>query len=187
MKIIESGMPGEEVWETFFDPEEILHKMDVSPELKAVADFGCGYGTFTLPAAQIVSGTVYAIDVERGLIDLLEDKVKQLGLKNIITLCRDIEAEGTGLSSESIDYVMLFNILHGSHPEKLVSEAYRVLRLGGRAGVIHWNYDSRTPRGPPMRIRLKPQQITRLAEDRGFKLEKKIDLKPYHYGLILRK
>jgi len=37
--------------------------------------------------------------------------------------------------------------------------AYRILKIGGKAGLIHWNYDSTTPRGPSMDIRPKPIEM----------------------------
>ncbi|MFH1125666.1 MAG: class I SAM-dependent methyltransferase [Candidatus Altiarchaeota archaeon] len=187
MKVIESGMPDEELWEMFFKPEDILRKMGVSSKLNDIADFGSGYGTFTIPASRIISGTVYAIDLEKELIESLNGKVKKDSITNVKAILRDIEAEGTGLKSESLDYVMLFNILHGETPKKLLAEAYRILKQDGTVGIIHWNYDPTTPRGPPMEHRLKPEQITILARDVGFKLEKRVNIKPYHYGLIMKK
>ena len=50
MKTRESGMPEESLWATFFTPEEVLHKLGL-PTAGDVVDFGCGYGTFTIPAA----------------------------------------------------------------------------------------------------------------------------------------
>jgi len=183
MKVQESGMPDEQLWETFFKPEDILRRMGLSKKVKDAADFGCGYGTFTIPAAKIVSGTVYAIDLEKALVESLKDKAKNAGFQNIKPILRDIDSEGSSLQDESVDYVMLFNILHGSHAEKILKEAHRILKPEGVAGVIHWNYASATPRGPPMEIRLRPEQILQKAEMAGFRLKKKIDLKPYHFGL----
>ncbi len=187
MKVAESGMPDEELWGTFFKPDDILRKMGVSRKLNDIADFGSGYGTFTLPAAEIISGTVYAVDIERGLIGSLKNKVKKEGITNVKPLRKDIESEGTGLKDELVDYVMMFNILHGNHTKKILKEAYRILKPKGSIGVIHWNYDPTTPRGPPMEIRLKPEQTIKTAEEAGFGLKTRIDLKPYHYGIILQK
>jgi len=187
MKVAESGMPDEKLWETFFRPEDILRKMGLSEKVKDVVDFGCGYGTFTLPAAKIVSGVVYAVDIEEEMVESIKDKSKKSGLQNIKALRKDIESEGTGLKDESVDYVLLFNILHGENPKKILREAYRIIKPGGRIGIIHWKYDSTTPRGPPMELRLRPEKIIEFGEDLGFKLEKKLDLKPYHYGLVVEK
>ncbi|HQT44769.1 MAG TPA: class I SAM-dependent methyltransferase [Candidatus Micrarchaeota archaeon] len=187
MKVAESGMPNEKLWRTFFKPEAILRKMGVSRKLKDIADFGSGYGTFTLPAARIVSGTIYAIDIEKGLVESLRDKVKAEGIMNVKPLCKDIEAEGTGLKGDSVDYAIMFNILHGNHAKGILKEACRILKPEARAGIIHWNYDPATPRGPPMEIRLKPEQIMKTAEEAGFRVKARIDLKPHHYGIMLQK
>lgn len=49
MKTRESGMPGEALWESFFDPPTVLARLGLTPEARGVVEFGCGYGTFTLP------------------------------------------------------------------------------------------------------------------------------------------
>jgi len=187
MKVAESGMPDEKLWETFFKPEDILPKMGVSRKTKDAADFGSGYGTFTIPAARIVSGTVYAVDIDEEMVESVKDTAKRSGLPNIKALWRDIESEGTGLKDGSMDYVMLFNILHGESLKKILEEAHRVLLPGGMIGVIHWNYDPTTPRGPPMELRLRPEQALNLAESVGFGLRRRLELRPYHYGLVMRK
>ena len=53
MKARESGMPEESVWAGFFAPETILRKLGLTSSCGDVVDFGCGYGTFTIPAARI--------------------------------------------------------------------------------------------------------------------------------------
>ena len=102
-------------------------------------------------------------------------------------ILRDFVSQGSGLKDGSVDYVFLFNMLHIEKPETLLKESYRILKVGGRVGIIHWNYDPATPRGPPMDIRPRPEQLKCWAESVGFIFEKKLNLKPYHYGLVLRK
>jgi ubiquinone/menaquinone biosynthesis C-methylase UbiE len=82
---------------------------------------------------------------------------------------------------------MLFNILHAEKPEELLKEAYRILKTGGKLGVIHWNYDPETPRGPPIGIRPRPEQCAKWAIEVGFKFENRHDLELYHYGLVFSK
>jgi ubiquinone/menaquinone biosynthesis C-methylase UbiE len=121
------------------------------------------------------------------MIEVVESKAKALSLNNVETILRDFLSDGSGLKGEWVDYVFLFNILHLEKPESLLKESYRILKAGGRVGIIHWNYDPKTPRGPPMNIRPRPEQCKRWAENVGFIFEKRLDLKPYHYGLVLRK
>lgn len=189
MKIYDSGMPEEKVWDSFFDQAGILAKLQLTSECKDVVEFGCGYGTFTIPAASIIKGNVFAIDIEQEMLDSTRAAASQSCLTNIKCILRDFVKDGTGLPENSVDYAMVFNILHYEKPVKLLQEAFQVLRNGGIVSIIHWNYDPETPRGPEMNIRPKPEQCRQWAEQAGLKMtgDGIIDLPPYHYGMALRK
>ena len=187
MKIRESGMPQREMWEKFFDPLKIFARLGINKQTIDVAEFGCGYGTFTIPAAKIVKGKIYAFDIEPDMIRMTDEEAKKQGLNNVQSVLRDFITEGSGLPDESVDYVMLFNILHLEKPIVLLREAKRILRAGGKLGIIHWNYDPATPRGPSMDIRPKPEDCLRWAQSAGFTEPVQYDLKPYHYGIVMKK
>jgi ubiquinone/menaquinone biosynthesis C-methylase UbiE len=189
MKTRESGMPKEEMWAGFFDPEAILKKLDLECEVRSLVDFGCGYGTFALAAARIIAGTVHAIDIEPEMVATTRSKAEAEGLHNVETILRDFVGEGTGLPDQSVDYAMLFNILHAEDPGLLLNEAFRILRPGSLLAIIHWNFDPTTPRGPAMEIRPRPEQCRAWAEEAGFHLRQPgiIDLPPHHYGLVFER
>ena len=180
-------MPNEEQWDKYFEPKAILKRLGLNHTIKDVADFGSGYGTFTIPAAQEISGNIYALEIEPEMIKTLKQKAKDFKLSNVKTVQRDFISDGSGLSNSSVDFVMLFNILHLEKPTDLLKEAYRILKPGGKVVIMHWNYDASTPRGPPMKIRPKPEQVRQWAESVGFIFEQQLDLKPYHYAVVLRK
>lgn len=180
-------MPDECTWAGFFKPCDILREMELVDATSDIAEFGCGYGTFTMPASKMVRGKVYSMDIEPDLVKGVRKRSELKGLCNVVVEIRDFVSEGSGLPDESVDYVMLFNILHAEDPTGLLKEAYRILRPGGKVGVIHWNYDPTTPRGPPMEIRPRPEQCVEWAIGSGFELIKTCDLKPYHYGLVFSK
>jgi SAM-dependent methyltransferase len=182
MKTRESGMPAEEVWQEYFDPVIILEKLGLTSDCDCVVDFGCGYGTFSIPAAQIVRGVVHALDVDPDMVATTAAKAKQL--PNLFAIRRDFLADGCGLPEAVADYVMLFNILHAVEASLLVLEAKRVLRLGGKLAVVHWNYNPTTPRGPSMEIRLQPAECITLVQDAGLAVSELVDLPPYHYGFV---
>ena len=171
----------------FFEPFEVLSALGIDDTVVDVAEFGCGYGTFTIPTATLISGDIYAIDIEQEMISTVKERAQGSGLANIVLMLRDFIADGSGLADVSVDYVMLFNILHDERPERILNEAYRILRPKGSVGIIHWNYDSGTPRGPPMDIRPKPEQCYEWALKAGFTYLSSHDLKPYHYGFVFAK
>jgi len=187
MKIRESGMPDKDMWENFFDAEEILVTLGLDNQVNNVAEFGCGFGTFTIPAAKLIKGKVYAIDIEPDMIRATEEEARKHKLNNVETILRDFMVEGSGFPNASVDYVMLFNILHLENPKALLNESKRILEIGGKLGIVHWNYDPKTPRGPTMEIRPKPEKCIEWAEAVGFKFVERHDLKPYHYGIVLEK
>lgn len=177
-------MPEKGIWEQFFIPEKVLETLGLDGCVWDVAEFGCGYGTFTIPAARLIQGKIYAIDMEPKMIALTQNKAQENGLTNVKTITRDFIADGTGLKDASVDYVMLFNILHVENPVNLLKEARRILTTKGKLGIIHWNYDASTPRGPSMNIRPKPEQCISWAEEVGFAKPMRYELKPYHYGIL---
>ena len=180
-------MPQEKKWNEFFDPIKILELLGVNKNIVDLVDFGCGYGTFTIPAACLIKGKAYAIDIDPEMVKAVARKAKELNLNNVEAILRDFVLEGSGLEDSSVDYVMLFNILHGKKPKTLLKEVYRILKPNGKIAIVHWNYNSTTPRGPPMDIRSKLEQCRSWAESVGFIFKKKIGLKPHHYAIILKR
>lgn len=189
MKTRESGMPEESLWSQFFDAERVLQALGLSPESGDVVDFGCGYGTFAVPAARMVKGTVHALDIDPAMVGATAEAAAGQGLSNVRVCERDFVALGSGLPDAVAGYVMLFNILHAEDPLVLLREARRNLRAGGTLAVMHWNYDPATPRGPSMEIRPRPEQLCDWAFQVGFEPfgEEPIDLPPFHYGMVFRK
>lgn len=185
MKIRESGMPEETYWESFFDIREIFSKLKLDNTISDVVEFGSGYGTFTIPAAKIIKSNIFALDIDTEMIDRLKQKSEQENLFNIKIFEKDFVKEGSGLKDYSVDYVMLFNILHAENPDLLLNEAYRILKQSGKLGIIHWIPSSATPRGPSLDIRPTPVQCSNWIRTAKFKIiNAEISLPPYHYGIL---
>jgi ubiquinone/menaquinone biosynthesis C-methylase UbiE len=188
MKARESGMPEEKMWEQFFDVDKILNELEVDNKIEKLVDLGSGYGTFTIPVSRKIKGNVYAYDIENSLIKKLESKIETDDINNVILFNMDFISKGTGLQNEEVDYVMLFNILHAEKSAAILDEAFRILKREGKIGIIHWNYDSSTPRGPSMTIRPKPEELKSLLIKSGFSIIKyNVNLPPYHYGILAQK
>ena len=187
-KIRESGMPDEAYWETFFNPGCIVGKLDCTGPIDVV-EFGCGYGLFTIPAAKLVSGTVYALDIDPAMVVATEERAVAASVRNVVAEERDFIADGCGRPDGSVGYAMLFNILHVEDPVALLREAYRALIPGGRLGAIHWKHDPATPRGPALAIRPPLDQCRRWAEEAGFEFVRGEDLCccSWHWGMVLKR
>jgi SAM-dependent methyltransferase len=189
MKGRESAMPEEIYWQSFYDADCIVEKLECAKNKReSIAEFASGYGTFTFPVAKRTSGVVHAFDIEPELVTLVRHRAQGFGLSTIRVEVRDFVAHGTGLPSRSIDHAMIYNLLHIEGPVRLLKEAFRILKPAAALSIIHWKYDPTTPRGPSMGIRPRPEQCRAWAEAAGFKFVSDQDLSAcchYHYGMLL--
>jgi SAM-dependent methyltransferase len=175
MKIRDSGMPSEDYWETLFDVPLILSRLGIT-EFHDVAELGCGYGTFTVPIAEAISGTLYTFDVDPEMIARTKERVTELP---VVCELRDVMETGFGVKA---DAVLLFNILHCVDPQSLLRQAAAAAPV---VLAIHWQH-RQTPRGPSLDTRPKPEQIIEWANGVGLEAGEVIDLPPWHYGFRLR-
>ena len=63
-----------------FSPKDELNKLDIQ-EGQKILDYGCGIGSYTLPAASLVGkkGRVYALDKEQLAVRRVQEKPKRKG------------------------------------------------------------------------------------------------------------
>lgn len=191
MKGRESGMPDETYWASFFNPKGILDRLLITHNDGCnLIEFGCGYGTFTLPAASRTRGQVTALDIEPEMVNLVNLRAREASAANVRAEIRDFIEHGTGVEDGSQGHAMVFNLLHVEQPLALLREACRTLQPGGIVSIIHWRSDIETPRGPPLAIRPKPEQCAAWLSEAGFTSVVHVALgsaAPYHFGLLAQR
>ncbi len=125
----------------FSDPQKNIQQFAVTPGM-TVADCGSGSGFCTLAAARAVGsmGKVYAIDINKEMLERIIRTAQHEGLENIETIWGDIdEPNGTRLADEAVQRVILSNALFQvEKKEVLVEEIKRILRPDGRVLVVDW-------------------------------------------------
>ena len=127
----DSGMPDEAYWESLFDVPLIISRLGIQ-RFRDVAELGCGYGTFSIPVARAISGTLYTFDMDPSMVARTRERGRGL---RITAAVRDVMVEGFGVQA---DAVLLFNILHCEEPVTLLRRAAEALKPGGEVLVIHW-------------------------------------------------
>jgi ubiquinone/menaquinone biosynthesis C-methylase UbiE len=181
-------MPAEDLWASFFNVDLILSELHINSGIRDMVEVGCGYGIFTVPVAKKISGYLFAFDIEDGMLEIVKQKLIKENIHNVNLEQRDLLTQKTGLADNSIDYVLLFNILHYESPLEFINEAYRILKQYGKVGIIHWRSDIETPRGPDLSIRPKPEQILKWIDKSEFSIYREpVIIEPYHYGLVISK
>lgn len=157
----------EERRRTLIEPETIL-RWFVGPRREGVfLDVGCGPGFFALAAAQLLpDGTVLAVDREEAMLTVLQRRVRELGQRNVVTLCA--EAEALPLPDAEADWALLAFVLHDlEKPQAALRELRRVLKPGASLLVLEWQ-PVESAFGPPVEIRIGLQEVLAKLQAAGF-------------------
>jgi ubiquinone/menaquinone biosynthesis C-methylase UbiE len=115
--------------ELLFRPDRILAPF--IREGMTVADVGCGPGFFTVPMARLAgpSGRVFAVDLQRAMLE----KVRAKALKEMVDdriVLRECGPDSLGLQ-EPLDFALCFWMLHEvPSQEHLLSELAGLLKPG---------------------------------------------------------
>jgi len=169
----------------FISPKKILNDQLVLESTMLAADLGCGSGEWVIPLAEILEGgKVYAIDLLDEPLSVIRSKARDRGLDNIELVKSDIEGVITRLLANSLDLVLMTNMLFQIKDRKAVfEEAGRVLKPGGRVLVIEWNEGAGI--GPEQKV--SKGELVNLAAGVGFSLVSEFSAGTFHYGLVLKK
>ena len=167
------------------DPETILKSIGIEKGM-TVTDFGCGPGFFALPAANMVGkdGLVYAVDSDAIMLKHLNDNIKKTGIERKVIKIIESDVSKTSIPSGSVDITLFANILHDiPHKESFFEEIKRISKPGAKVVDVDWK-KAQTEHGPPLDIRLSEEESRKILSENGFKVLKRIEAGPNHYGLV---
>jgi ubiquinone/menaquinone biosynthesis C-methylase UbiE len=156
------------------DSKLVFHELKLNSG-EIFLDLGCGAGDYAIQAAKIVenTGTVYALDQWKEVIDALSEKAIAQGLRNIRAIKLDIISL-LPIEDKIIDVCLIAQVLHGfdlSQDTKILfAEISRVLKPAGRLAILEFKKEE-VGFGPPMNIRLLPEDIEAVIVQYGFKKE----------------
>ncbi len=156
--------------EHLIPPETLIRQMPIQKE-HTLLDVGAGTGFFTIPMAENTSSKVYAMDPDRRMLSVIEEKAKEKGLTNI-ELIQDY-IENLSIQNNSIDFVMASLILHEvSSLTKALSNIFEVLKTGGHLLCLEYEKDDLIIEGPPMSIRIGSEELEKALTLIGFEIVK---------------
>ncbi len=122
------------LWRGLYSGPKILRKwkkVNLLREGQTFLDYGCGTGSFSIPAAKIVGagGRVYALDCFPRQLEIVQRRSRGEDLANIQTLLSD---NSIGLPDECIDVIWMCDVLHEVKEKRAVlEELHRVLKKEG--------------------------------------------------------
>jgi arsenite methyltransferase len=164
-------------------PQEVIKALNIK-EGEVIADIGAGSGYFTVCLARPVGekGRIYAVDVSPDMIVHLNRRVRDLKLRNVVTiLCAP---DDPLLADASVDRFFVCDTWHhiNGHP-KYLGLMKRMLKPGGQVIMVDFK-KAKTPVGPPMEMRIDRDDLVREMETNGFELAAEHTFLEYQYFLV---
>jgi ubiquinone/menaquinone biosynthesis C-methylase UbiE len=171
----------------FVDQEAVFRVLSLGPSATFL-DIGCGRGDYSLAVAERIGpvGKVYAVDAWQEGLQVVEQRAQIQGISNIKTIQANAN-EGIPLSAESIDVAFMATVFHDllreSTGERALQEIKRVLKFDGSLAIVEFKKIEDTP-GPPLEVRLAPEEVEEKLIPFGFTKETVLDVGPYHYLFV---
>jgi ubiquinone/menaquinone biosynthesis C-methylase UbiE len=164
------------------DPEILFSKLELKQK-DVILDLGCGAGDYSLYASKLISsGKIYALDMQKNILDALEEEAIHQDIHNISTQVYKIP-DKLNLEDQSIDVCFIATVLHALDLERvsfnLFKEIRRVLKTGGRLVILECN-NNRKGFGPPSNRRISALKLKELLGKYGFE-EIRCDNLGYNY------
>ena len=172
---------GRDEWQK---PEQVIQSLEIRPG-ERVADLGSGGGYFTFRLAQAVgpAGKVYAVDVDRGMIENVAERAQKAGLRNVETILA--KYDDPSLPESGVDLIFTSNAYH--HIEmraQYFANAAKYLRPGGRIAIVDFNgkswfgiFGHHTP----------GEVVKKEMEEAGYRLERELDFLDRQHFLVFSK
>jgi len=125
-------------------PDEMLTMMHLE-DGDVVADIGAGSGFFTRRMAKLVAptGTVYAVDIQPEMLEILQGHVEEEGLTGIVPVLS--EFDDPKLPAGEIDWILLVDVYHefGNH-EAMLAKMREALTADGRVALLEYRVEDGT-------------------------------------------
>jgi ubiquinone/menaquinone biosynthesis C-methylase UbiE len=154
---------------------------------QTICDLGCGNGFYTLELARMVGpkGEVYAVDIQREMLQMLMERSTQVGFRNIRPVLGS--AVDPNLPEGKVDMVLCVDVYHEfSHPAEMLAAIRRSLSEDGLLVLAEF-------RGEDPAVPIKPlhkmtkEQVTKELGACGFALDREFDRLPWQHLMFFKK
>ena len=112
-----------------------------------VADIGVGTGYIARRISPKIgeTGTIYGVDIQQEMLDLLAEQMEAVGITNVKGVLGTIS--DPKLPPESVDLAIMVDVYHEfSHPYEMMQNICRGLKTGGRVAFVEYRAeDSSVP------------------------------------------
>ena len=163
-------------------PVDTLRRVGFKEDM-VLCDIGAGTGIFSIPASEISSKDIYALEKSDSMIEILKNRKADKGIKNL--KIKKVKSDILPMEDNICDIVILITVLHHiENKEFMASEIKRILKKKGKLLIIEF-HKRETTMGPPVEIRISQEELERFSNENEFKINSKLVLGDNFYGIIL--
>jgi ubiquinone/menaquinone biosynthesis C-methylase UbiE len=162
------------------NPAALVAALELKSD-QVVADVGAGTGYYSFRMAPQVA-RVLAVDIQQEMLDLLELKAKQLGIRNVQTVLGTVS--DPTLPTAGVDMVLLVDVYHEfDHPIEMMTAITRSLKPGGR--VVQVEFRAEDPTVPIKTLhKMSEAQARREMTSFGLTWVKTIETLPWQHVMV---
>ena len=166
-------------------PSKAIDALQLKPGM-VVADIGAGSGYYASRMARRVgpSGRVYATDIQQGMIDLLDRRIRSEGLSNVTTVLG--EMDDPKLPANSIDLAIMVDVYHElQQPQIFLQRLKPAFKPGGRLALLEFRKED--PKVPILEVhKMSVAEVKQEVEAEGFVLDEVIEVLPWQHIIVLK-
>ena len=172
------------------DVATFYRELDLKPGI-VFLDVACGRGAYCLKASEIVgpAGTVYAVDLWQEGIEQLKASAAEENALNIKAFVSDA-GRYIPVDDQVVDVCLMATVLHDFVEDQIskevLHEIVRVLKTDGILAIVEFKKIEGPP-GPPVHIRLSPEEVSNMLAPYGFTTVRQTDVGPYNYLILFKK
>jgi ubiquinone/menaquinone biosynthesis C-methylase UbiE len=162
-------------------PDEVIKTIGLGPN-SSIADIGSATGYFPVRFARVATqGNVYGIDIEKNMVDYLNNRAVQEGLTNLTSIKGEPDDPKI---PEKVDIVFICNTYH--HIEERThyfSNLKRYLVAEGSLIIVDFKKGD-LPIGPRDHMKISKEDVVQEITAAGYRFVSSPSVLPYQYFLI---
>lgn len=171
------------------NPNILTDTLPVKPG-SVVLDLACGKGAYSIFLSEIVGeqGLVYAVDLWKEGLLLLEQEIENKNITNIMTILGDATKE-IDVDEYHVDLCLMSTVLHdfeeADQTDAVLKQVKPLLKPNGCLAVIEFKKVEGPP-GPPIKIRLSEKKVNKIVSGYNFKKIKTVDVGDFNYMMTFQ-